>query len=103
MCVYVTLHYGGIRFVSENVFNRMIDFCFFHRKQKKNKILCVHLFLLVIGVVIFIWAEFDATAMFRCDVIKPRAVNCFALIVDVAIVGTLLGLCCCICGCVCCG
>lgn len=55
---------------------------------------CVHLFLLVIGVVIFIWAEFGATAIFRCDVIKPRAVNCFALIVDVAIVGTLRGLCC---------
>lgn len=61
-----------------------------------------HLFLLVIGVVIFIWAEFGATAIFRCEVIKPRAANCFAFIVDVAIVGTLLGLCCWMCGWPCC-
>lgn len=61
-----------------------------------------HLFLLVIGVVIFIWAVFGATAIFRCDVIRPRAANCLALIVDVDIVGTLLGRCCWICGCVCC-
>lgn len=55
--------------------------------------------VLVIGVVIFICGAFgDAATIFRCVVIMPRAVNCFALMGDVAIVGTLRGLCCC---CVC--
>lgn len=78
---------------------RLFVFCFW-----SINVHCVknHLFLLVIGVVIFIWPEFGATAIFRCDVMRPRAANCFAFIVDAAI-GTLLGLCCWICGCACCG
>lgn len=53
----------------------------------------------MIGVVIFIWAEFDATAMLRGDAINPRVVNCFALIVVVAMAGTPLDCGCTICGC----
>lgn len=55
--------------------------------------------VLVIGVVIFICCAFGAATMFRWDVMRPRAVNCFALIGDVAIVGTLRGRCCC-CACI---
>lgn len=59
-------------------------------EQKKNH------FLLVIGVVIFICVVvFGVTLIFRCVVIRPRAANCFAFIVVVAIVGNR-GLCCCI-------
>lgn len=73
--------------------------CVYYGNELQRK---SHLFLLVIGVVIFICVVFDATAMFRCDAIKLRAVNCLAFIGDVAI-GTLLGRCCCIWGSVCCG
>lgn len=66
-------------------------------QMKRKKVICVQL-VLVIGVVIFICCAFGAATMFRCDVMRPRAVNCFALIGDVAIVGTLRGRCCC---CVC--
>lgn len=66
------------------------------KRKKQIAIMRIHLLLLVIGVVIFICGfVFEATARFRCDVIKPRAANCLAFIDDVAIVETftLRGLC----------